>query len=78
MISFDRTVSVPRQLVSVRPGLEPELVDKIRKLLIVLDQTEEGRQLLAGLKKTTKFDALPEDSEESLTELRELMKLAAR
>ena len=77
IIAFDQTVSVPRQLVSVRPGLEPGLVDKVRAVLIGLDRTPEGLSLLEGLKDTKKFDDLPSDSESSLQELRELMGLVA-
>ena len=44
-------------------------------LLTGLDETEEGRKLLEGLKKTKKFDEIPTDSEASLQELKELMRL---
>ena len=74
-VVFGRTAAVPRQLVSVRPGLDPELVTRVRELLTGLDETEEGRKLLEGLKKTKKFDELPADSEASLEELKELMGL---
>ena len=43
-----------------------------------LNQTEEGRQILKGLKKTEKFDALPPESEEAVNELRKLMELVTR
>ena len=75
IIVFDRTVAVPRQLVSVRPGLSPELAKKVRELLIGLNQTEEGRQILKGFKKTAKFDALPPESQEAVDELQLLMEL---
>ena len=76
--SFGRTVTVPRQLVSVRPGLDPGLVDKIRGLLIALDQTEGGRQILQGLKKTKKFDLLPSEADAALQETKQLMELVAK
>ena len=75
IISFGDTISVPRQLVSVRPGLEPEMVEKIRMLLFELDKTDSGQQILVSLKKTKKFDALPPESETALTELKGLMDL---
>ena len=77
LLVFDRTITVPRQLVSVRPGLDPELVRGIQKLLIDLDQSEEGLALLEGLKKTQKFDLPTPESEDSLEELRELMTLVS-
>ena len=58
VVAFDRTVAVPRQLVSVRPGLDRVLAGKVRELVIGLDETNEGRQILEGLKQTRKFDSL--------------------
>ena len=78
IVAFDRTISVPRQLVSVRPGLDPKLVARIRALLTELDQTELGGQILDGLKKTRKFDALPADSRSALTTLSKLVDLVAK
>ena len=69
LIAFDRTSTVPRQLVSVRPGLAEERVKQVRELLTGLDQTEDGRQLLAGLKKTSKFDAVSAEAATSLSDL---------
>ena len=73
--TFDRTITVPRQLVSTGPGLDAALVGRVRELLIDLDQTEEGRLLLEGLKDTKKFDPLPPDSREALDKLKALMDL---
>ena len=69
-------MTVPRQLVSVRPGLDPGMVRKIRELLIGLDQTEEGQQILIAMI-TKKIDALSSDSDTSLRELKVLMSLIA-
>ncbi len=75
VVAFDPSMTVPRQLVSVRPGLDAGLVAKVKALLIALDQTDEGRLLLEGLKSTKKFDSLPAGSKSALDELKELMKL---
>jgi phosphonate transport system substrate-binding protein len=77
LVTLGQTITVPRQLVSIRPGLEPELVNQIRDLLIGLEQTDEGEQILTRLKKTTRFDALPLDSEAALGELERLIKLVS-
>ena len=78
IIAFDETISVPRQLVSIRPGLDAGLVRKISELLIGLELTEEGRQILDGIKQTTKFDVLPPETTASLQGLRELISLLAQ
>ena len=77
IVSFGRTISVPRQLVSVRAGLDPTVALEVRELLLGLNQTEEGRLLLEGLKKTSKFDPLPPGSESALEELKTLMELVS-
>ena len=75
IVNFGQTISVPRQLVSVRSDLGSSLTLEVGTLLSNLDQTEEGRLLLEGLKKTRKFDPLPPASEAALEELKTLMKL---
>ena len=77
IIAFDRTIQVPRQLVSVRPGLDPLLTSRVGELLAGLDRTEKGKRLLEGLKNTKKFDDLPPDSEMSLSELKKLTQLVS-
>lgn len=78
IVSIGQTISVPRQLVSVRPGLDPKLVSKIGELLMGLDQTEDGRLILEHLKNTKKFDELPPGSSSDLEEVKELIKLVSR
>ncbi len=73
--AFDRTITVPRQLVSVSPGLGDEVVDRIQQVLVDLELTDEGQQLLEGLKNTKRFDPLPDNSGAAVEELRRLMRL---
>ena len=56
---FDQTLSVPRQLVSARLGLDPALIRKVEVLLIGLKEAEWCRLILEGLKSTSRFDQLP-------------------
>lgn len=77
IVAFDRTITVPRQLVSVRRGLDSALSLEVKALLMSLDQTEEGRLLLESLKKTRKFDPLPPASESALEQLKTFMKLVS-
>ena len=74
-VAFDRTVAVPRQLVPVRRDLSPDLTAQIQDLLIGLEHAERQEELLAGLKKTTRFDLLPDESTAGLEHLRQLIKL---
>ena len=77
IVTFDHSITVPRQLVSVRSGLDMELVSKPRELLVGLDQIKEGQQILENMKTTKKIDSVPPDSEVALRELKVLMKLAS-
>lgn len=77
LITFGETITVPNQLVSVRPGMDPELVEKITQLMIDVDDSQEGRRLLRRMKRS-KFDLLPLESEAALADLKGLMELATR
>ena len=73
-----RTIEIPRQLVSVRPGLGPELTSKALELLIGLDETASGLELLANLKRTTRFDEVPEDSKGALDQVKGFISLVEK
>ena len=60
------TVSVPRQLVAHRPGLDPTLLAALTDVMVKMDADAEGRQVLEAFQKTSKFDALPPEAEASL------------
>ena len=74
---FGSTLAVPRQLVSVRPGLDPDIERRVIQVLSDMDQSERGREVLEGFKKTKKFDLLPEESGQALLQLKGLMDLVA-
>jgi phosphonate transport system substrate-binding protein len=78
VVVFERTVAIPKNLVLARSGLLPELLNKTRELMTGLDQTEEGRRILAAFKDTEKFDELPLDSKAELLRLRPLVALASK
>ncbi len=75
IVAIDRTIEVPRQLVSVSSEMPPGLEDRISGLLTGLDQTEEGRQILSDLRNTRRFDLIPPESLPILDELKNLMRL---
>jgi phosphonate transport system substrate-binding protein len=49
---------LPRQLVMLRPGLDPGLAAAIEETLLTMEDDEEGRQVLQGFEGTTRFDRL--------------------
>ena len=59
VIVFDETVPAPSQLVSMRPGLNPNLASEIASLMIDLDQNDEGRMILDTMRETEKFETIP-------------------
>jgi phosphonate transport system substrate-binding protein len=65
------TEAVPRFLVLVRPGMDQAEVDAIKALLVGLDQTPEGPDILKTFEKTAKFDELP-NAEAMLARMRQL------
>jgi phosphonate transport system substrate-binding protein len=65
------TEALPRFLVLVRPGMDQAEVDAIKALLVGLDQTPEGPDILKTFEKTAKFDELP-NAEAMLARMRQL------
>ena len=61
-----KTFSIPRQLVSYRADLTLGLVNRIKEILIQLHQADDGKKILLGFERTTKFDEIPEQSMEPL------------
>ena len=57
---------------SVSPTVSPEMADQIGNLLFALERTEAGQELLAGLKKTTKFDEPPAQLAATMKQIQEL------
>lgn len=60
--------SLPRQLVSIRGDIADVVMERIRTLLVGLEETEEGRVLLDHIK-TARFDEISSEDEASLSYL---------
>ena len=71
---FAETVAAPSQLVAIQPGLDMSLRDEIVRLMIGLDQSDGGKDILETLRETQKFDELPSDVLADLEELYEVVK----
>jgi phosphonate transport system substrate-binding protein len=56
---MDKSISIPRHIVSHRADLGASLVGRIKAVLFAMDQSEEGRKALADFERTSKFDELP-------------------
>lgn len=72
------TEKVPRQLVVARPNMDPSLLSTIKSILIEMNETEEGRDVLDTFKHTARFDEFPEGAEAALKRMRELYTLVQK
>ena len=54
----DRTIDVPRHLVSYRSELEPDLVYKIKNILLNMDKDPEGIKILRNFDNSTKYEEI--------------------
>ncbi|HEX9145608.1 MAG TPA: phosphate/phosphite/phosphonate ABC transporter substrate-binding protein [Candidatus Binatia bacterium] len=61
-----RTISVPRQIISVRKDLDSKTVRALKEVLINMDKDPEGQAALKSQQNTTKFDEIPSGSLEHL------------
>jgi phosphonate transport system substrate-binding protein len=54
----DRTIDVPRHVVSHRSELDPVLVEKIKHMLVNMDKDQEGIKILKNFEETTKYEEI--------------------
>lgn len=66
------SIQVPRNLISYRPGLDPRLVEAVKRILLDAKKTEAGRRAMHQFGKTSNFDELFGGSEAALASVREL------
>lgn len=71
LVALANTDAVPRQVGLVRPGMEPELQEAIKAILIGADESEEGKAALENFQ-TTQFDDFPEGIEAAQASMREV------
>jgi phosphonate transport system substrate-binding protein len=55
---IDRTIDVPRHVVSYRSDLEPALVQKIKNILLNMDKNPEGIKILRNFDDSTKYEEI--------------------
>jgi len=61
-----RTITVPRQIISVRKDLDSKLVKALKEVLLNMDKDPEGQAALKRQQNTTKIDEIPPGSLEHL------------
>lgn len=61
-----RTISVPRQILSVRKDLDSRVVKALKEILLNMEKDPEGQKVLKRQQNTTKFDEIPSGSLEQL------------
>jgi phosphonate transport system substrate-binding protein len=74
LVILAETGKVPRQIMMVRSGMDPALLEAIKQLLLEMDGTAEGQAVLEEFK-TTQFDEFPEGADAAFARMRELYDL---
>jgi phosphonate transport system substrate-binding protein len=74
LVALARTESVPRQVAVARPGIDPELLNAIKQILITAHENEEGQAVLEPFQ-TSRFDEFPEGIEAAQDRMREMMEV---
>lgn len=77
LVELARTESTPRQVMIARPGLEPALLEAIKRVLVAMDDAGNtaGTAALETFQ-TSQFDEFPEGLEAATERMREMMKIA--
>jgi phosphonate transport system substrate-binding protein len=70
----DRTIDVPRHIVSHRSGMDPVLADRIKQILLDMDEDPKGILILEEFKNTKKYDEIP-DKEELFANINKMLEI---
>ncbi|MCP4542766.1 MAG: phosphate/phosphite/phosphonate ABC transporter substrate-binding protein [Chloroflexi bacterium] len=74
LVLLTETESVPRQVVVARPGMDLELQNAIKQILITAHESKAGSAALEPFQ-TSRFDEFPEGIEAAQNRMREMMKI---
>jgi len=55
-----KTKQVPRNIISVSKDMDPKIVESLKQIMLAMDKTEEGKNVMWKMTKTFKFDEFPE------------------
>lgn len=73
MVVLAQSEKVARHMALARAGMKPEMVEAIKTILIQMDKTPEGKEVLEKFEETAKFDNFPPEA--SIARMRELYEL---
>ena len=59
LVVLAQSIPVPRHLVLVRAGLDPKLIRAMKSMLLAMDRSPEGRDVLQKFERTARFDEIP-------------------
>jgi ABC-type phosphate/phosphonate transport system substrate-binding protein len=71
----ERTIDVPRHVVSHRSELDPSLVKKITHILLDMDKDPEGIKILNKFDNTTKYEVISNKDQKTLTAINGMLPL---
>lgn len=71
---IDRTIDVPRHVVSYRSGLDPVLAGKIRQIFLNMDKDPQGIEIMNITEKTKKFDEYSEEEILNISRMVDVLK----
>jgi phosphonate transport system substrate-binding protein len=74
LVELARTESTPRQVVLVRPGMDPSMLEEIVQVLTAMDENEEGQAALDTFQ-TSQFDEFPDGIDTAINRMREMMEI---
>ncbi|NDR59103.1 phosphate/phosphite/phosphonate ABC transporter substrate-binding protein [Aliiruegeria sabulilitoris] len=68
-----RSIDVPRQAVIRSPRTDPALAETVCDVLIAMDESPQGREVLDKFHKTSQFDRFPEGGEATFSPIYQLL-----
>lgn len=72
LVVLAKTAAIPRQIVIVRAGIDPDILGAIKETLITAHESEGG-QLALDAFQTSRFDEFPEGIEIATENIRKML-----
>jgi phosphonate transport system substrate-binding protein len=72
------TEALPRHVLVISPTVNAETREAVRTVLLEMDESEEGKAVLAQFEETAQFDEFPGGAETALSRMQELFDLVSQ
>lgn len=72
---IERTIDLPRHIVSHSPDMEPAMIENVQKIFIDMDKDAKGIEILKNFQNTKKYDPISMDVINNISHIIDLLEI---